>query len=210
MQVLKDEVRNNILSAARSEFRKKGYLQASLRQIALEAGMTIGNIYHYYKNKEQLFDAIVQPDKEQYTAYLADIRERIQRSYASEEPNATEYFNNIEVAMTRLFKTYSTELTILLNQSKGSKYEPIKSDLVKLTFSLLESLLIKSRATGSILNTRDHALAQMLASTVVEGLCLILRDNDESQTIEHLVDQFLYLYSEGITAILTKNKIKEI
>ena len=210
MQVLKDEVRNNILSAARSEFRKKGYLQASLRQIAFEAGMTIGNIYHYYKNKEQLFDAIVQPVKEQYSAYLADIRERIQLSYASEEPNATEYFNNIEVAMTRLFKTYSTELTILLNQSKGSKYEPIKSDLVKLTFSLLESLLIKSRATGSTLNTRDHALAQMLASTVVEGLCLILRDNDESQTIEHLVDQFLYLYGEGITAILTKNKIEEI
>jgi AcrR family transcriptional regulator len=204
MQVLKDEVRNNILRAALSEFRQNGYLQASMRQIALAAGITIGNIYRYFKNKEELFDYIIQPVYEQYRIYMIDIRGIIDLSYSHDTPNTLNYFNKIESTLVGLFKTYSAELTILINQSEGSKYEQVKSELVEMTFSILERVFIKSSGQGTGLSTSNQALAQMLASTIVEGLCLILRDNNEGDMLEQLLDQYLYLYSEGINAMIKK------
>lgn len=55
MQTLKEEVRKKILKSARKEFLKHGYNGASMRRIAKSAGYTVGNIYRYYKGKEDLF-----------------------------------------------------------------------------------------------------------------------------------------------------------
>lgn len=59
MQVKKPEVRARQLKAAAKEFIKKGYEQADLRTIAASAGNTVGNIYRYFKNKDELFKAVI-------------------------------------------------------------------------------------------------------------------------------------------------------
>lgn len=41
-------------------FRKRGYHQARMAEIASEAGISYGLVYHYYKTKADLFDAIIQ------------------------------------------------------------------------------------------------------------------------------------------------------
>ena len=61
MQILKDEVKKSIRQAALSEFKKHGYMKASIRQIADAAGITPGNIYRYFKSKDDLFDELIQP-----------------------------------------------------------------------------------------------------------------------------------------------------
>ena len=61
MQYLKDSVRKNIYSAAIEEFKTFGYQDASIRNIATNAGISLGNIYRYYKNKEDLYIAVIQP-----------------------------------------------------------------------------------------------------------------------------------------------------
>uniref|UniRef100_UPI0025B0A6A0 TetR/AcrR family transcriptional regulator n=1 Tax=Enterocloster clostridioformis TaxID=1531 RepID=UPI0025B0A6A0 len=60
-QVLKDEIRDRILKAALQEFFDKGYKSAAMRNIALEAKIPTGLIYSYYKNKEELFYAVLRP-----------------------------------------------------------------------------------------------------------------------------------------------------
>ncbi len=61
MQVKKEEIRLKILETAADEFLKKGYENASMRTIAKKAHTTIGNIYHYYQNKEVLLETILMP-----------------------------------------------------------------------------------------------------------------------------------------------------
>ena len=60
-QVLKDEIRENILKAALQEFFDKGYQSAAMRNIATQAKIPTGLIYSYYKNKDALFDAVLRP-----------------------------------------------------------------------------------------------------------------------------------------------------
>ena len=52
-QVLKDEIRENILKAALQEFFEKGYKSAAMRHIATQAKIPTGLIYSYYEIKKR-------------------------------------------------------------------------------------------------------------------------------------------------------------
>ena len=61
MQYLKNDVREKILKAAIAEFKENGYANASIRNIAVNAHISLGNIYRYFTNKEALYCAVVEP-----------------------------------------------------------------------------------------------------------------------------------------------------
>src|SRR3989442_1797035 len=53
-----EERREQILDAALRVFSEKGFAGASIRDIAREAGITEGLIYHYFESKDQLTEAV--------------------------------------------------------------------------------------------------------------------------------------------------------
>jgi AcrR family transcriptional regulator len=53
--------REAILDSAREAFGDRGYDGASIRQIATGAGVDPALVHHYFRTKEQLFLAVVQP-----------------------------------------------------------------------------------------------------------------------------------------------------
>ena len=55
-----DETRNRLLDAAEQVFYDKGVSRASLAEIALAAGMTRGAIYWHFKDKVDLFSAMME------------------------------------------------------------------------------------------------------------------------------------------------------
>lgn len=59
MQTKKDEIKEQIVQAAQREFLLHGYEGASMRVIARKANTTLGNIYHYYENKEAILTEIL-------------------------------------------------------------------------------------------------------------------------------------------------------
>src|SRR5260370_1564211 len=54
-----EDRREQILDAAMRAFAQKGFSRTTNKDIAREAGITPGLIYHYFENKEALFNAIV-------------------------------------------------------------------------------------------------------------------------------------------------------
>ena len=54
-----EQTRRRIITAAMRCVAQKGYSQASIREIAREAGMTSGSLYHYFPNKSELLKATV-------------------------------------------------------------------------------------------------------------------------------------------------------
>lgn len=53
-----DERRQRILDAALSEFAEKGFHRASTNAIAERAGVAKGLVFHHFKSKDELFDAV--------------------------------------------------------------------------------------------------------------------------------------------------------
>jgi len=56
-----DQTHKNILESAKKQFKKKGFRDASIRNICKDAGVTNGAFYAHFESKEELFDSIVKP-----------------------------------------------------------------------------------------------------------------------------------------------------
>ncbi len=55
----KKDTQENILKAASLLFAAKGYSAVSMRDVAVAVGVTVANLYHYFKDKEELIRASV-------------------------------------------------------------------------------------------------------------------------------------------------------
>lgn len=56
----RQELRRTILDAARDAFARDGYESLSMRTLADKIGCSHGNIYFHFKDKEALFDCLVE------------------------------------------------------------------------------------------------------------------------------------------------------
>ena len=70
------ELRRTILDAAREAFVQDGYEAVSMRSLASAVGLTHGAIYGYFKDKQEIFDSLVEESFDQLAAALADMRKR--------------------------------------------------------------------------------------------------------------------------------------
>lgn len=57
---------DRILAAASSLFTRKGYNGTSTRDIAAEAGVSLGNIYNYFGTKEEIFVRLLAKYEKEY------------------------------------------------------------------------------------------------------------------------------------------------
>ena len=61
MQVQKADTRKQRLAVSRKLFLRKGFRGTTTREIAAAAGVTPGNLYHYFSSKDQIFCTLVSP-----------------------------------------------------------------------------------------------------------------------------------------------------
>lgn len=73
-----EATRNQILDASEVLFSRYGYLGASLRDIAQEAGVRIGLVHYHFGNKHLILDAVLERK-------LGLLRDRIAESFAQAE-----------------------------------------------------------------------------------------------------------------------------
>ncbi|WNR44496.1 TetR/AcrR family transcriptional regulator [Paenibacillus roseipurpureus] len=200
MQILKDEVKQSIRQAALAEFKKHGYLKASIRQIADAAGITPGNIYRYFKSKDDLFDELIQPIHAQLAEVLRVTKQEVDSTLCTVLSDHLVILRQIDASLIQLFKESSAELTILLNLSEGSRYQSTKQDMITLVVQIMTEVFTAELAAESgQLAPQDRLTASMMATTLVESICLILRDHEDGDTIKLLVDELLYVYCTGIS-----------
>lgn len=64
--------RQRILDAAMEEFSRRGYEGASLNTVCAEKGISKGSIYHYFKDKDELYLLCVEDCFNAFTAYLKE------------------------------------------------------------------------------------------------------------------------------------------
>lgn len=197
MQVLKDYVRNNILSSARNEFLEKGYTKASMRDIAVNAGITVGNIYRYYESKEYLFESIVEPTY----AEISDLFKSIELSQApkTEEYDYLAFRNSFTNHLMKIVRENKEELMILVKCSEGTRYKNAKShfaELVEIKVSKYVLEAVKNKGA----NVNQQMVSRVISKSVVDGLTEIILHNglQDMNRLENDVKVLMDLYFNNI------------
>lgn len=119
------ETREKLLASARQEFLEKGYMQASLRNICRNAGVTTGALYFFFEDKEDLFANLVQEP-------LLKLYQMMSEHYQGEAANPPEilhslddFGDDLEMAKQIIYFMYQyyEEFQLLLVKSQGSSFE---------------------------------------------------------------------------------------
>ena len=118
MQTKKDEIYSAILTAAQAEFSQHGFGGTTMRKIATRAKVTLSNIYNYFKSKDEIFTAVLQPllDKIEYGKELME--QHIQEVQEEDDDHSGMMQGGMGFILTN-----KPALRMLLFQSKGSILE---------------------------------------------------------------------------------------
>jgi len=86
MNSYRGQTRDEIIEAARALFYRRGYARTSFSDIVKHTGIQRGNIYHYFKTKDDILDAVIEQRASEYRAALSawdealpDPRDRLRR-----------------------------------------------------------------------------------------------------------------------------------
>ncbi len=186
MQVLKEEVRQTILSSARLEFKEKGFKNSSMRNIARGAGVTVGNVYRYFENKEQLFCAVVGPA---YVMIVNLVEEVKEDSFAVTQQYPV-FMEEITHRIVDIYRKSREELLILINGSEGTRLENAKGNIVLLLEKKLQEIFGRQlKEKGK--NVEDVYLFYVIAFGFVEGLAMILEQFEDEEKMNNVIGQYI-------------------
>lgn len=181
-QVLKDEIRERILAAALDEFYGKGYKPAAMRSIAAKARIPTGLIYSYYKNKADLFDAVLRPVLYDWERVLA----------AEGEHTGTEIYglSRAEAECLRSLFRHRKEFIILMDKSGSTGYEGEKERFVR----DIETHLLKHREDRAA----DDVFIHIVASNFVDSLMQVMYHYKGEEWAVMILHRLSKMYLSGI------------
>lgn len=181
MQVLKESVRNAIVEGAITEFFQYGFQKANMRRIADNANITVGNIYRYYKNKEELFNEILLPAER-----AIDDLESFDRKLHVTRIDSEEDVNQLVQYVINVLKPYTREVFIMIYNSEGTHYQKVKAQLEKLVVDKINSFYPRQF---------DRYLLTILAQSFVQAVFHVFKENvNNIRKIQEYISQLVVYF----------------
>jgi len=174
LQAKKDEVKNEIESAALKLFFKKGYIDAKMSDIAKEINISVGNIYTYFKNKKELFYAVVSPT---LVDYLKNVLVESIHLYNQAYFDGTKIAENaalLEEQMNALTK-YRMQIVIIFERNKGTIYQNSKNELIDLMLETKRPYLKNNYKSYEISSEENIILLDIISNNVIDMLLDLLK-----------------------------------
>jgi len=197
MQVLKEEVRQAILEKALEEFYINGFQKSSIRKIVKSAGTTIGNFYNYFKSKEELFYSITTPIYEKFVYFIKNHNKEHFNMYEAADIYSKSFRQGIENFLKVIDEDFQKILIILIDGSKGTKYENIKLEIQSFLARHFEEHL--REAAQDIKGNLHEYFSNVVAVGFLEGLLDILRTNYPRPEKEKLIADYIIFFILGGT-----------
>ena len=191
MRILKDDKYNSILFAARNEFIGKGYKDASMRNIAENAGVGLSNIYNYFRNKDGIFLAIVTPAKESIFAFVSE--QHTEKYIDFNFMSTFDYQEETIETYIQLLVKYKEELRLLLYHSEGSSIKNFRDDFTEYLTNVsnhhIELVKKHYPHANDVSPFFLHALCAFMVSIVGE---IITHDLDKQKIREFFREYFKF------------------
>jgi TetR/AcrR family fatty acid metabolism transcriptional regulator len=183
-----------IIEAAMKVFSRKGYADTRMADIAREAGMSYGLVYHYFENKETLFDAIVE---DWWTGFYNEL-EQLQQSTASTEEKLVAIIRYI----LSVFNSKPDQISIFVTEvSRGFVYHAHSKgqDKFNRLFSLCREIIREGQARGFLRSDIQALyLTYVFLGAIDTFLSVLILGNEklppgrEKRIIDGIIQVFLH------------------
>ena len=191
MQVLKEEIREKIKKVALDEFEKNGYQKTTMRGIASKANLTVGNLYRYFKNKDDLFDILLQPAFKEIYRFISDFA-HIKEDEPYKRKEKHNFIKAFERALIDIYSKHRAALVILLNGSKGSHMENAREEIVHIITDRMKQEIFPKMEND--IKPVDDFLAEVFSTGFIEGISLVLSKYRDKEKTKELFVKYIQIY----------------
>lgn len=188
----------NILSVAKTEFLEKGYRSASLREISKKAGVTTGALYGYFKNKEEMFSALVSTQYEHILALYREILEVFFEQKPEEQMETMQSYSSEGMTRMRnyLYDNYD-EFRLILCCAEGTKYNDLPLKMAELDVEATHDFTQNTNEAGIEVRRVCPYLEEVLTNNMFEMFFNLVKCGIPREDSEEYVNQLLEFYSAG-------------
>lgn len=187
------ERRRTILRAAINVFASKGYHGCRIADVAREAGVAYGLVYHYFKNKDELLETVFETG---WSGFISRVRAAVEAEGTLEQ----KVHRIVDVA----FEAYRVDprgvkvLIVEIARSPGGRVN--RQTTFSEAIQLCMQMLTRAQATGEVRPGMDLQLAaalffgniEMAFTALVMGL-VDARDPDKlEQARRQIAESFLH------------------
>ncbi|HBA26708.1 MAG TPA: TetR/AcrR family transcriptional regulator [Nitrospinae bacterium] len=164
------ESKESILEAAIKVFSEKGYSQTTIREVAKRAGISVGGVYIYFKNKEEIYFTLLK--------YLLDeFRDRAGESIKDIEDPAEAVKNYIAINLNYA-KKFKGLILIEGREHGFTSCIDIKKKFFKGQRKLLESIIKNGIDSGKFERCNIKGTAKVIIGTLRGFILSLVMDSD--------------------------------
>jgi AcrR family transcriptional regulator len=157
-----EDKRRKLLDAAVRIFARKGYHAARVGDIAEEAGVAYGLLYHYFSSKEEVLRSVF---RETWQALIATIE-----SVGESDDPARVQLRKVAEILLRSWKRDPDLVRVLVLEVTRSQLLAGEMDEITASFAAIQAIVERGQADGSIRGDLDARLASYVFYGAVEEL----------------------------------------
>ncbi len=201
---LKQSKRLKILQVALAHFSKHNFEEVSLREIAAEIGISVGNLYNYFVNKDALFEAVLEP----FLRKALIVKRFLSAHTEGEQEEMEKDFSlHLELSdkIAKFVHKNRQSISILLFHSKGSSLENFPDQMIDFQTERFQSEI--NAKVGSPVSDFffAHNLVSYFYNTIREGL---MHNLDLAEFQKAIRDMIIFSYL-GVMGLAQKKLLQE-
>jgi AcrR family transcriptional regulator len=146
--------RRLILDAAVRVFARKGYHTSRVGDIAEEAGIAHGLLYHYFASKEEVLETVFREN-------WRELLETFARIEASDEPPLAQ-LEGIAKTLLRTWRAQPELVTVMVREVARSPQLQLQVDEIRAGFLVIQRVIERGQADGTFRPELDARLASWI------------------------------------------------
>lgn len=197
--VLRDNRKLRIEKAAKTLFIKQGFHATSTRAIAARAGVSLGNVYNYYRTKEEILESIIGRYQKVIDAGLNEMFAELTEPF---QPDGLVKFGRAVGALVNKHSDYWLLMYIDVLEFRNQHFRKMFDGLSKKLHKQFASHFTELKSTDSLWAGADPAVAFTAAYMQFFDYFLVERlfggNNHFGISDDQVVIKLAEIFSQGV------------
>ncbi len=190
MQKLKDDIKQKIIEVGKKRFKKEGYENTSMKDIALDVGISTGNIYRYFLTKKHLLNEILKEVEEKVSKFVSDIPSNYQ------DIDSNLIFEGLIELTLKLAEENKDTLKVMLNSETERQFTDFKEQILDMFTNKLASIVKSITDKEKV----DITLCNAISRAQFEGFTYIVKNNvDNIEDLKRNLEIYKKLMLSGLS-----------
>ncbi len=160
--IAQTDKRKQILDAAVRVFAEHGYHGSRVGDIAEDAGVAHGLLYHYFSSKEEVLRTV-------FVENWGELLARFRAVEATDEP-AAEKLEGIAKILLRTWRNDPALVTVMVREVARSREIQGQIDEVREAFAIVQRVIEEGQAAGSFRRDLDARIASWIVYGALEEI----------------------------------------